>query len=90
MQRWQLFDLIRRVSELTDIAEPVIVGSQSLLLDGGVVMMEPLTQRAELVKETAFDGALIPRLERFENHLRSQRHINYNLTPIRELLARLK
>ena len=60
------------------------------LLDGRMMMMEPLMQRTEMVKETAFDGALIPRLERFENHLRSQRHINYNPQPLRELLARLK
>ncbi len=196
MQKRQLFDLISRVSELTDIAEPIIVGSQSLfaitdsvpsivsrsieadfllgphgpevmhkvgaslgmrseffdrqgyyadplgmatvvlvpgwqdrlqplkdeagqtvahcleiydlavsklmagrdkdmiflcsLLDGRMMMMAPLMQRTEMVKETAYEGALIPRLERFENHLRSQRHVNYNLQPLRELLARLK
>jgi hypothetical protein len=60
------------------------------LLDGQMILMAPLMQRTELVKETAFDGALIPRLERFETHLRSQRHVNYNLAPIHELLARLK
>lgn len=30
MKKWQLLDLIRRVHELTNINEPVIVGSQSL------------------------------------------------------------
>jgi len=52
--------------------------------------MELLMARAETIMETAYDGALVSRLERFENHLRSQPYINYNLTPIRELLARLK
>ncbi len=30
MKKWQLLDLVRRVHELTNISEPVIVGSQSL------------------------------------------------------------
>jgi hypothetical protein len=30
VKKWQLFDLIRKVSELTKISSPVIVGSQSL------------------------------------------------------------
>lgn len=60
------------------------------LLDGRMIMMAPLMERTEMVKETAYDGALIPRLQRFEAHLRSQRHVNYNLQPVRELLARLK
>jgi hypothetical protein len=33
--------------------------------------------------------AVVSRLERFETHFRSQRHIHDNLTPIQELLARL-
>jgi hypothetical protein len=64
VQKWQLFDLIRRVSELTEIAQPIIIGSHSLF-------------------------AVVSRLERFETHLRSQRHIHDHLTPIQELLARL-
>ena len=60
------------------------------LLDSKMITMAPLMERAEAIKETAYEGALVERLERFENHLRSQRHINYNLAPLRELLARLK
>lgn len=77
MKKEYLFDLIRRVKEVSGVSLPIIVGSQCLYA-------------ATAIKETAYEGALVQRLERFENHLRSQRHINYNLTPIRELLARLK
>jgi hypothetical protein len=97
-----LLDLIRRVTEVSGVSVPIIVGSQSLyaatdqvphicnLLDGRMILMAPLMERTEMVKETAYDGALIPRLQRFEAHLRSQRHVNYHLQPLCELLARLK
>ncbi len=195
MKRWQFFDLIRRVSELTKITEPVIVGSHSLfavtdfvpeivarsveadfllgphghemiemvrdnlghlsdfyekhgyfadplgmavvtlapgwqdrlqplkddngqvvakclelhdlavskliagrekdliflcdLLDSRMILMEPLMKRAETIKETAFEGALLPRLERFLNHLRSERSA-HDLAPLIKLIHQLK
>ena len=194
MKRWQFFDLIRRVSELTQITEPVIVGSHSLfavtdfvpaivdrsleadfllgphgheviemvrdnlgytsdfykqhgyfadplgmavvsftpgwqdrlqplkddngqvvakcleihdlavskliagrdkdliflcdLLDSRMILMEALMERAETIKETAFEDALLPRLERFLNHLRAQRSA-HNLAPLLNLINRL-
>ncbi len=195
MKRWQFFDLIRRVSDLTKITEPVIVGSHSLfavtefvpeivdrsveadfllgqhghemmemvrdnlghlsdfyekhgyfadplgmavvsftpgwqdrlqplkddngqvvarcleiydlavskliagrdkdliflcyLLDSRMILMEAFMERAETIKETAFEGALLPRLERFLNHLRAQRSA-HDLAPLLNLINRLK
>ena len=59
------------------------------LLDEQLITLPPLMERAELILQTASDGALQPRLEKFLANLRKH-HTRYDLTPLQELIQQLK
>lgn len=61
----------------------------SALLDCQLISLETLIERAALIQETASSGALIPRLNKLLEHLRT--HIATNeLNPLLKLIAQLK
>jgi hypothetical protein len=59
------------------------------LLDTQLITLPPLLERAELILETAADGALQPRLEKFLANLQKH-HTRYDLTPLHQLIQQLK
>jgi hypothetical protein len=61
----------------------------SALLDGNLISLPTLAERAALIQQTASEGALLPRLEKFFNHLRSQGSA-HDLAPLVSLINQLK
>ena len=59
------------------------------LLDAQLVTLPPLMERAALILQTAADGALQPRLEKFLANLQKH-HTRYDLTPLHQLIQQLK
>ncbi|MGH9841425.1 MAG: DUF6036 family nucleotidyltransferase [Blastocatellia bacterium] len=59
------------------------------LLDSQLIAMSMFMERAATIKETAWEGALIERLERFHDHLRSQRSM-HDPAPLVALINQLK
>jgi hypothetical protein len=88
--------VVARCLEIYDLAvSKLIAGREKALiflchlLDSRMILMEALMERAETIKETAFEGALLPRLERLLNHLRAQRAA-YDLAALNQLINQLK
>ena len=87
---------IARCLELYDAAISKLMAGRdkdwiflAYLLDEQHITLSPLMERAELILETASDGALQPRLEKFLDNLRTH-HTRYDLTPLHELIQKLK
>lgn len=59
------------------------------LLDEQHITLPALMERAVLILETAADGALQPRLEKFLANLQ-RHHTRYDLTPLHQLIQQLK
>lgn len=88
--------VVARCLEIHDLAVSKLIAGREKdliflchLLDGRIISMETFMERAEAIKETAFEGALLPRLERFLNHLRAQRS-DHDLALLVNLINRLK
>ena len=89
MKKEQLFDLIQRVSSLSGISAPIIVGSHSLFaVTDNVPAIVLKSIEAELIQQTASEGALLPRLQKLFDYLRKQQTIT-DLRPLSELINRL-
>ncbi|HMV48827.1 MAG TPA: hypothetical protein PKC13_15685 [Blastocatellia bacterium] len=58
------------------------------LLDGGLISLPTLAERAALIQETAHEDALLPRLNKLIEHLRRQFRAE-ELRPLTELAAQL-
>jgi hypothetical protein len=88
--------VVARCLEVYDLAVSKLIAGRDkdliflcYLLDSRMILMAALMERAETIKETAFEGALLPRLERLLNHLRSQRS-TYDLAPLNKLINQLR
>jgi hypothetical protein len=88
--------IVARCLELHDLAVSKLIAGRDKdliflcdLLDSRMILMAALMERAETIRETAFEGALLPRLERFLNHLRAQRSA-YDLAPLNKLINQPK
>ncbi len=58
------------------------------LLASRLISFEVLIERAELIQQTASEGALLPRLQKLFDYLRKQRTIT-DLKPLSDLISRL-
>lgn len=88
--------VVARCLEVYDLAVSKLIAGREkdliflcYLLDARMISMNLLMERAETIRETAFEGALLPRLERLYNHLRPQRSA-YDLAPLFNLINQLK
>ncbi len=88
--------VVARCLEVYDLAVSKLIAGREkdliflcYLLDGRMISMNLLMERAETIRETAFEGALLPRLERLHNHLRSERSA-HELAPLINLINQLK
>lgn len=87
---------IARCLELYDAAVSKLMAGRdkdwvflAYLLDEQHITLPPLIERAELILQTAANGALQPRLEKFLANLQKH-HTRYDLTPLRQLIQQLK
>lgn len=58
------------------------------ILASRLISLETLTERAELILETAHEDALLPRLQKLFDYLRKQQTVT-DLRPLSELISRL-
>lgn len=82
--------------ELYDVAVTKLMAGRdkdwtflAYLLDEQLISLPPLLERAALILQTAADGALQPRLEKFLANLQ-RHHTRYDLRPLHQLIQQLK
>ncbi len=88
--------VVARCLELYDAAVSKLMAGRdkdwtflAYLLDEQLISLPPLLERAELILQTAADGALQPRLEKLLDNLQ-RHHTRYDLTPLHRLIQQLK
>lgn len=88
--------IIAHCLELYDVAVSKLMAGRdkdwlflSYLLDAQLIALPGLVERAALIQQTAAEGALLPRLEKFQANLQ-QHHTRYDLAPLRQLIQQLK
>lgn len=88
--------VVARCLDLHDVAVSKMMAGRdkdmiflSAVLDRSMISIPTLAERAALIRETASEGALLPRLEKLFNHLRPQRS-TYDLAPLTNLINQLK
>jgi hypothetical protein len=88
-------ETVAQCLELHDVAVSKLMAGRekdyifiSALLDGGLISLETLIERAALIRETAAAGALLPRLKSLNDKL-SSTHTDTELKSLLDLIREL-